>query len=142
MDPDRRTDHWGGHRALPWRAAGGPDRRHRHHCGRDHGGDALTLINLGEVPGYRGFTRSSGTKPKEGAMNRAGRQNNQRGTSTLEFAVVLPTLLFVFFSIMELSRAWLTVNIVTTASREGARLGSVSPTLGGNVFDPAPAEAR
>jgi Flp pilus assembly protein TadG len=75
-------------------------------------------------------------------MNRAGRQNNQRGTSTLEFAVVLPTLLFVFFSIMELSRAWLTVNIVTTASREGARLGSVSPTLGGNVFDPAAAEAR
>jgi Flp pilus assembly protein TadG len=75
-------------------------------------------------------------------MNRAGQQKNQRGTSTLEFAVVLPTLLVVFFSIMELSRAWLTVNIVTTASREGARLGSVSPTLGGNVFDPAAAEAR
>lgn len=75
-------------------------------------------------------------------MNRARQQKNQRGTSTLEFAVVLPTLLFVFFSIMELSRAWLTVNIVTTASREGARLGSVTPTLGGNVFDPAAAEAR
>jgi Flp pilus assembly protein TadG len=75
-------------------------------------------------------------------MNRAGQQKNQRGTSTLEFAVVLPTLLVVFFSIMELSRAWLNVNIVTTASREGARLGSVSPTLGGNVFDPAAAEAR
>ena len=75
-------------------------------------------------------------------MNRAGRQKDQRGTSTLEFVVVLPTLLFVLFSIMELSRAWLTVNIVTTATREGARMGSVTPPLAGDVFDPAPAEAR
>jgi Flp pilus assembly protein TadG len=75
-------------------------------------------------------------------MNRAGRQKDQRGTSTLEFVVVLPTLLFVFFAIMELSRAWLTVNIVTTASREGARMGSVTPPVADDVFDPAPAEAR
>ena len=76
-------------------------------------------------------------------MNRAGQQKDQRGTSTLEFVVVLPTLLFVFFAIMELSRAWLTVNIVTTATREGARMGSVTPPLPpGDVFDPAPAEAR
>ena len=75
-------------------------------------------------------------------MNRAGRQKDQRGTSTLEFVVVLPTLLFVFFAIMEFSRAWLTVNIVTTATREGARMGSVTPPLAGDVFDPAPAEAR
>ena len=74
-------------------------------------------------------------------MNRAGRRDNQRGTSTLEFVVVLPTLLLVFFAIMELSRAWLTVNIVTTASREGARIGVVTP-LTGTAFDPAPAEAR
>ena len=75
-------------------------------------------------------------------MNRAGRQNNQSGTSTLEFVVVLPTLLLVFFAIMELSRAWLTVNIVTTATREGARMGVVTPAFAGGVFDPAPAEAR
>jgi len=75
-------------------------------------------------------------------MNRAGRQKDQRGTSTLEFVVVLPTLLFVFFAIMELSRAWLTVNIVTTATREGARTGVVTPTSAGDVFDPALAEAR
>jgi Flp pilus assembly protein TadG len=75
-------------------------------------------------------------------MNRAGRQKDHRGTSTLELLVVLPTLLVIFFGIMELSRAWLTVNIVTTASREGVRTGSVTPTLPGNVFDPAPAVAR
>ena len=56
--------------------------------------------------------------------------------------MVLPTLLFVFFAIMELSRAWLTVNIVTTASREGARTGSVTPPLPGDVFDPTDAEVR
>jgi Flp pilus assembly protein TadG len=75
-------------------------------------------------------------------MKRAGRQKHQRGTSTLEFVVVLPTLLLVFFAIMELSRAWLTVNIVTTASREGARVGVVTPTSAGDVFDPTQAEAR
>lgn len=75
-------------------------------------------------------------------MNRAGRQKGKQGTSTLEFVVVLPTLLFVLFAIMELSRAWLTVNIVTTASREGARTGSVTPPLEGDVFDPAAAENR
>jgi Flp pilus assembly protein TadG len=75
-------------------------------------------------------------------MKPAGRQKNQRGTSTLEFIVVLPTLLLVFFAIMELSRAWLTVNIVTSATREGARMGSVTPTLAGDVFDPVAAEAR
>jgi Flp pilus assembly protein TadG len=74
-------------------------------------------------------------------MNRVGRQKDQRGTSTLEFIVVLPTLLFILFSIMEVSRAWLTVKIVTTASREGARTGSVTP-LGRGSFNPAPAEAR
>ena len=58
--------------------------------------------------------------------------------------MVLPTLLLVLFAIMELSRAWLTVNIVTTATREGARMGSVTPPSTGtvDVFDPTDAEDR
>ena len=75
-------------------------------------------------------------------MDFTGRQKNQKGTSTLELVVVLPSLLFILFGIIEFSRAWLTVNIVTTASREGARTGSVTPPLVGDVFDSAPAEAR
>jgi hypothetical protein len=74
-------------------------------------------------------------------MKRIKRAKDQKGTSTLELVVVLPTRLFIFFSIMELSRAWLTVNIVTTASREGARTGVVTPLSGGS-FNPGPAEAR
>ena len=56
--------------------------------------------------------------------------------------VILPLLLFVWFGILELSRAWHTLNIVTTAAREGARVGSTTPTLPNDVFDPSTAEAR
>ena len=43
---------------------------------------------------------------------------------------------------MEFSRAWHTLNILTTAAREGARVGSTTPTLPNDVFDPSAAEAR
>jgi Flp pilus assembly protein TadG len=51
---------------------------------------------------------------------------DSRGTSTLEFVVVLPVLLFVLFSIVEVSRAWLTLNLATAAAREGVRAGVVA----------------
>ncbi|HLC42568.1 MAG TPA: TadE family protein [Methylomirabilota bacterium] len=51
---------------------------------------------------------------------------SQRGTSTLELIIALPILLFILFGIAEVSRLWHTLNIVTTAAREGARAGSVS----------------
>ncbi len=70
------------------------------------------------------------------------RQRDQRGTSTLEFVLVLPLLLFVWFGIVELSRAWHTLNIVTTAAREGARVGTVTPLDGGGLFDPDAAQLR
>src|SRR5258706_13752997 len=65
---------------------------------------------------------------------------NNRGTSTLEFVVVLPVLLFVLFSIVELSRAWLTLNLATAAAREGVRAGVVAApdsvsTAGGGQND-------
>jgi len=59
-------------------------------------------------------------------MNRFGRFSNARGISTLELIVVLPAVLFVLFASVELSRAWLTLNLVTTAAREAARAGSVA----------------
>ena len=70
------------------------------------------------------------------------RQRDQRGTSTLEFIVILPFLLFVWFGIVELSRAWHTLNIVTTAARVGARVGSVTPLDAGGLFDPVAAQLR
>jgi hypothetical protein len=53
------------------------------------------------------------------------RFGNQRGTSTLEFIVVLPTLLFLLFGIIEISRAFFTLNLATTAAREMARAAAV-----------------
>jgi Flp pilus assembly protein TadG len=77
---------------------------------------------------------------------RIWRLGNQRGTSTLEFIVVLPTLLIIFLGGLELSRAWLAVNIATNAAREGARVGVVTPALGTNpnapIFDDTAALAR
>ena len=74
------------------------------------------------------------------------RLGNQRGTSTLEFLVVLPTLLIIFLGGLELSRAWLAANIATSAAREGARVGVVTPALGTNpnapIFDDSAALAR
>jgi Flp pilus assembly protein TadG len=55
------------------------------------------------------------------------RFGNQRGTSTLEFIVVLPTLLFLLFGIIEVSRAFFTLNLATTAAREMARAAAVAP---------------
>jgi Flp pilus assembly protein TadG len=66
------------------------------------------------------------------------RPGDQRGTSTLEFVVVLPMVLLIFLASLELSRAWLTVNIMTNAAREGARWGVVTSPL----FDRVAAEAR
>lgn len=72
------------------------------------------------------------------------RLGNQQGTSTLEFLVVLPTLLLIFLASLELSRAWLTANIMTNAAREGARIGVVTPSPDPNnpTFDNGPALAR
>jgi Flp pilus assembly protein TadG len=72
------------------------------------------------------------------------RPGNQRGTSTLEFIVVLPTLLLIFLASLELSRAWLTANIATNAVREAARVGVVTPPPNPSSpsFDNGPALTR
>lgn len=62
---------------------------------------------------------------------------NCRGISTLEFIVVLPTLLLVLLAGVEASRMLATFNVVVSAAREGARVGAVT-----NPFSPAPAIAR
>jgi len=41
-------------------------------------------------------------------------------------ALILPILMVLMFGITEFGRAWMTVNVLTTAAREGARLAVVS----------------
>ena len=82
-------------------------------------------------------------RKKKGPVDRPRRrQRDQWGNATLELIVLFPLLVLMFFGIVELSRAWHNLNILTTAAREGARVGSVTPTGGGDVFDPSAAEAR
>ena len=50
-----------------------------------------------------------------------------RGVTSVEFVLILPTLLLVLFLSVELSRAWFTMNLMTTAAREGVRAGVVAP---------------
>ena len=54
------------------------------------------------------------------------RLSDQRGVASLEFVLILPILLFVLFVSVELSRAWFTMNLLTTAAREAARAGVVA----------------
>lgn len=58
--------------------------------------------------------------------------------------MVLPMLLLIFLSSLELSRAWLTSNIATNAAREGARVGVVTPPPNPSspTFDNGPALTR
>lgn len=55
----------------------------------------------------------------------------QMGAAAVEFALILPILLLVFFGMVELSLALYDKAIITNASREGARAGIVlsSPKL-------------
>ena len=54
------------------------------------------------------------------------RLTTQRGVASLEFVLILPILLFILFASVELSRAWVSLNLLTTAAREAARAGVVS----------------
>jgi len=50
----------------------------------------------------------------------------QNGTAAVEFALVLPVFLMVIFSTLEFGMALYNKNVLTNASREGARSGIVA----------------
>ncbi len=51
---------------------------------------------------------------------------DRRGNAMVEFALVLPILVLVVFGITEFGRAWMTLNVMNAAAREGARLAVVT----------------
>ena len=65
-----------------------------------------------------------------------GTKSAQRGVTAVEFAIVGTVLFMVLFGIMEFARAMYVVNVLTEATRRGARVAAVCP-----VGDPYPAEA-
>jgi len=53
-------------------------------------------------------------------------RENQRGSVVVEFAIVLPLLLLLFIGITEFGIAYYNKQVITNASREGARAGIVA----------------
>ena len=51
---------------------------------------------------------------------------SQKGKAAVEFALVLPIFIILVFGIMEFSRLWETVSVLTSAAREGARVAAVT----------------
>ena len=53
---------------------------------------------------------------------------DQRGASAIEFAIVFPVLILILFGIIEFGVAFFTQEVLTNASREGARAGIIQAT--------------
>jgi Flp pilus assembly protein TadG len=56
------------------------------------------------------------------------RARSERAQSLVEFALVLPLFLLLLFALVDFGRAFFTWQVVTNASREGARAGAVQST--------------
>jgi Flp pilus assembly protein TadG len=52
---------------------------------------------------------------------------DERGVAVVEFALVAPLLLILVFGIIDLGRAYSTLNQLAASAREGARLAAVLP---------------
>ena len=63
-------------------------------------------------------------------------KSQQNGVTTVEFAIVGLLLFVVLFAVIEFGRALFIMNMLTEASRRGARMAAVCP-----VGDPKPASA-
>ena len=56
-----------------------------------------------------------------GLRRHVARGRRDRGQSLIEFALVLPMLMVLFFGIIEFGNAWRIYQLVTNTAREGAR---------------------
>jgi Flp pilus assembly pilin Flp len=56
---------------------------------------------------------------------RLGFARDEAGAAVVEFALVMPILALIVFCIMDLGRAFYTVNNIVSAVREGARYGAL-----------------
>jgi Flp pilus assembly protein TadG len=58
-------------------------------------------------------------------MNIFKHGTGERGSTLVEFVILLPILMFLLFGIFEISRLWLTIGVVAEAARQGARVAAV-----------------
>jgi len=70
-------------------------------------------------------------------MYNTNETKKQRGAVAVEFAIVLPLLLLLFAGITEFGLAYYNKQILTNASREGARVGIVNNTSNEQIREAA-----
>ena len=58
------------------------------------------------------------------------RKSGRGGQGLVEFALVVPLLLFLVLGMAEFGRLWMTKNILTGAAREAVRIAAVPPPGG------------
>jgi Flp pilus assembly protein TadG len=68
-------------------------------------------------------------------------RRGERGTASVEFVALLPVLLLVLLGLVESARAWLTLELVTAAAREGVRAAVVAPADQVSTFGAARIDA-
>lgn len=49
-----------------------------------------------------------------------------KGQSVVEFALVVPILMLIMVAIFEFGRMWMTMNVITSAAYEGARVAAIT----------------
>lgn len=76
---------------------------------------------------------------KPGARRRS---NGQRGQDMVEFALLLPLLLLIFFGVIDLGRILHASINITNAARAGARYGSMYPDNFADIIDVVEAETQ
>ena len=75
------------------------------------------------------------SRPSHHALQRGNRSSERRGTTVVETAFVLPVFLFLVLAIIEFSHAQMVINVMQSACRNGARVGSTEGTTTQDVTD-------
>jgi Flp pilus assembly protein TadG len=80
--------------------------------------------------------------PKGGFMGNMRRQSlfgvfrQKQGSIALEFAIIIPVFFLLVFGIVDFGHAWYMRQIISNASREGARYGTRYSSVGGTRVIP------
>ena len=54
------------------------------------------------------------------------RSRRSEGQALVEFALLIPLLVIIILGIIEFGRIWMTMNVLASAAREGARIAAVT----------------
>jgi Flp pilus assembly protein TadG len=97
-----------------------------------------TLPRFISIPGETRFARSrnvQGIDESQAKVEKLCRpcRSNRKGVAAVEFAIIAPLFFLLVFGMIEFGRAIMVQQVVTNASREGARLAVLDGSTGTQV---------